>query len=31
LAGVPVSTGAPHLRAVFDTSLGTVTLDSKGI
>jgi hypothetical protein len=31
LAGVPVSTGAPHLRAVFDTPRGTVTLDSKGI
>lgn len=30
LAGVAVSTGAPHLRAVFDSPRGTVTLDSKG-
>ena len=31
LAGIPVSAGAPSLRAVFDTPRGTVTLDSKGI
>ena len=31
LAGVPVDTGAPNLRALFDTPRGTVTLDSKGI
>jgi hypothetical protein len=31
LAGVPVSSGAPNLRAVFDTPRGPVTLDSKGI
>ena len=31
LSGVPVNTGAPNLRAVFDTPRGTVTLDSKGI
>lgn len=31
LSNVPVSTGAPKLRAVFDTPRGTVTLDSEGI
>lgn len=31
LAGIPVSTGAPQLRAVLDTPRGTVTLDSQGI
>ncbi|MDR6539585.1 VOC family protein [Variovorax soli] len=30
LAGLPVSAGPPHLRAVFDSPRGTVTLDSKG-
>jgi hypothetical protein len=31
LAGIPVSAGPPHLRAVFDSPRGPVTLDSKGI
>ena len=31
LSGVPVTAGAPNLRAVFDTPRGTVTLESQGI
>lgn len=31
LAGVSLATGAPNLRAVFDTPRGTVTLESGGI
>ncbi|RZL89811.1 MAG: VOC family protein [Variovorax sp.] len=31
LSGVPVTAGAPNLRAVFDTPRGTITLDSQGI
>ncbi|MDM0108626.1 VOC family protein [Variovorax sp. J22R24] len=31
LAGVSLATGAPRLRAVFDTPRGTVTLESGGI
>ena len=31
LAGIPVRSGPPRLRATFDTPRGAVTLDSKGI